>query len=525
MSNDNQGWRPVSEPAPGRREAGPGDSSPRGSGSSGSGSRGSGLQGASLRGAGVLAVVAAVAVLLGVGTLLRPAVADPPPAHEPVIGRTDVVCPAPPGGGDVRSMVQAMANHQDEERSGVLTATPVGTDKAAFQVTEGGKGVVRSAPKATLIVSGERGLATASNAATLTNGSAGANAGLLGATCSKPGPSHLFVGIGAQPALRTELVITNPDDTPAQVDLRYLGAKGVVPVPGGPGLEIPARQSRVIGVDSMINSGDPLTVEVVASRGRVAAMARDYRTKGDDPRGADWHPASAAPATEVIIPGVPDGSGARQLAVANPGQSPASVQIAALGLEGEFVPAGGDQVDVPPESTAIVELGPGLVEQAASIKLTSDQPVTGAVRSDAPNRDAAGDKVVPDFAVQAAAAPLRRIGVLPFVGESGLESRLVLSHVGADPVELTVEVFSLAGVSVRTEKLEVAAASTVSREITSPLPGYLVIKAPENAGIYAGLVQRSTGSSEVAGITSYAVSSPDVADRIRPASYDPWAAR
>jgi hypothetical protein len=281
----------------------------------------------------------------------------------------------------------------------------------------------------------------------------------------------------------------------------------------------------VIGVDSMINSGEPLSVEVVATRGRVAALARDYRTKGNDPRGADWHPGSAAPATTVIIPGVPDGAGARQLAVANPGRTPAAVEIAALGLQGEFVPAGGDRIDVPAEGTAIVELGPGLVEQAAAIKLTSDQPVTGAVRSDAPAEDASGDKAVPDFAVQAAAAPLRQVGVLPFVGETSLESRLVLSHVGADPVELTVEVFSLAGVSTGTEKITVAASSTVSRAITSPLPGYLVIKAPENAGVYAGLVQQSTGNSDVAGITSFAVSSPDVADRIRPASYDPWAAR
>ncbi len=505
MSTDNEGWRPVAEPK--------------------TGLRGVGLQGAGLRGAGVLAVVAGIAVLLGAGTLMRPAVADPPPAQDPVIGRTNVVCPAPPGGGEVRSMVQAMANHQAEDRPGLLTATPVGSDKAAFQVREAGKGIIRSAPKSTLIVTGERGLATASSAATLTNGSGGANAGLLGATCSKPGNSHLFVGIGARPALRTELVITNPDDTPAQVDLRFFGAEGIVPVPGGPGIEVAGRQSRVVGVDSMINFNGPLTVEVVASRGRVAAMARDYRTKGDDARGADWHPESAAPGTELIIPGVPDGAGARQLAVVNPGRQPTAVKIAALGQQGEFVPAGGDQLDVPAESTALVELGPGLVEQAAAIKLTSEQPVTGALRSDAPSEDEGGDKVVPDFAIQAAAAPLRQVGVLPFIGESGLESRLVLSHVGADPVEVTVEVVSLAGVEVRTEKISIAASSTVSRSITSPLPAYLVIRAPDNAGVYAGLVQRATGNSDVAGITAFAVSSPDVADRIKPASYDPWAAR
>ncbi|HLT62091.1 MAG TPA: DUF5719 family protein [Microlunatus sp.] len=478
-----------------------------------------------VRGAGVLGVVAGVAVLLGGGSLLRPAVADPPPPHDPVIGRTNVVCPVAPSGGEARSVIQAVSNHVDNERPGTLTATPAGGDKAAFQVKEPGKGVTRSAPKATMIVTGQGGMATSNNAATLTSGAAGVNAGLLGATCTKPGPSHLFVGVGARRELRTELVVTNPDATPAQVDVRFLGAQGPIDPAGGSGIEIAGGQSRVIALDSMITSDDPLSVEVVAARGRVAAIARDYRSKGDKPRGADWHPASTAAATEQIIPGVPDGSGARQLAVVNPGQNPAQVSIVALGLQGEFVPAGADKVEVPAQSTAVVKLGPGLVEQAAAIQLSSDQPVSGAVLADAPSRDASGDKVVPDFAVQVTAPQLRRLGVLPFIGETGLEGQLLLSHVGSEPVEVTVQVVSLAGVEVRSEKIKVAASSTVSRSVTSPLPSYLVIRAPENSGVYAGLVQRRTESADVAGITTFAVSSPDVGDRVRPASSDPWTAR
>lgn len=481
--------------------------------------------GAGMRGAGVLAVAAMVAILFGGGTLLRPSVADPPPEPEPVIGRTNVVCPAPPSGGDARSVLQAIVNPQESDRPGKLSATPVGADKVAFELTELGKGAVRSAPKDTVIITGEGGMATASSAATLTNGSGGVNAGLIGATCSKPATRHVFPGIGARSALRTELVITNPDETPAQVDLKFYGHDGLVPVPGGPGIEVEGRQSRVIGIDSMITVKETLTVEAVASRGRVSVMARDYRAKDEDPRGADWHTASATPDTDMIIPGVPDGPGARQLAVVNPGRAPARVSISALGLQGEFVPAGGDQVDVPAESTALVDLGPGLIEQAAAIRLTSDQPVTGSVRSDAPSRDDAGDKVVPDFSVQAAAQPLREVGILPFIGEQGLESQLLLSHTGGEPIEARVEVISLSGVAVKTELVTLAPSSTVSRSVSSPLPAYVMIRVPENSGVYAGLVQRRTGNDDVAGITSYAVSSPDVAARIRPADYDPWTAR
>ncbi|GAB3739960.1 DUF5719 family protein [Microlunatus parietis] len=481
--------------------------------------------GAQQRGAGLLAVVAGIAILLGGGTLLQPAVADPPPAPDPVIGRTHVVCPAPPTGSDVRSVVQAVANKQENEQPGTLSGTAVGTDKPAFQVTDPGKGVTKSAPKNTLIVTGEKGLATSSSAGTLTNGSAGVNSGLLGASCSKPSTSHFFAGIGAEKDFRTELVITNPDETPAQVDVTFLGAKGSVPVPGGPGIEIPGLQSRVIALDAMVTVKGALSAQLVASRGRVAVMARDYRAKGDSPRGADWHASSAAPANQVIIPGVPDGAGGRKLAVANPGSAPAHVEITGLGLQGEFVPAGGDQVDVPPQSTVLVELGPGLVQQAGAVKLTSDQPVTGAIRSDAPSEDETGDKVVPDFAVQTAALPLRQVGVLPFVGESGIESQLVLSHLGEGPVDVIIEVVSMAGVTVKLEKVQVAASSTLVRQLSSPLPAYVVIRTPENSGVYAGLVQRRTGNSDVSGITTLAVSSPDVADRVRPASFDPWTAR
>ena len=111
--------------------------------------------------------------------------------------------------------------------------------------------------------------------------------------------------------------------------------------------------------------------------------------------------------------------------VTNPGAERATVQVQVLGLQGPFAPAGAETVEVAPESTAAVDLAPGLPGEAGAIKLTSDQPVTGAVVST--SRRAAPRT---DLAVQSAAPPLVRTGVSAVATTTAGSSELILSNGG-----------------------------------------------------------------------------------------------
>ena len=54
----------------------------------------------------------------------------------------------------------------------------------------------------------------------------GHEAGLKAAPCLTPATSHWFSGLGATDEDRTDLILSNPDDAQAQVDLRYYGRSG-----------------------------------------------------------------------------------------------------------------------------------------------------------------------------------------------------------------------------------------------------------------------------------------------------------
>ena len=86
----------------------------------------------------------------------------------------------------------------------------------------------------------------------------GSLSGLMAAPCTPPNTEHWFVGVGASADYRTELVLTNPDDGQAEVDLRFYGRNGIVVVPGSPGLIIDGRTSRTVSLQSLVNVEGPL---------------------------------------------------------------------------------------------------------------------------------------------------------------------------------------------------------------------------------------------------------------------------
>lgn len=471
-------------------------------------------------------VVTVAAVLIGLlvvgvgGTVVDAAAPTFRPTRIPLVGKTTTVCSITgPAGGAVTARVDAVATRQAPGREGRLTGTPLGADKAGLIITEQGKAKQLLAVEAPVVMEGVGVMATASSAAAFNETNQGVDAGLMAAPCLAPATSHWFTGLGASDADRTELILTNADDTQAQVDLRFYGRDGRVVVPGSPGLVIDARSSRTVSLSSLVKVEGPLGMAVQAGQGRVTAVAKRTRSDGLKPVGVDWQIPTTAPALSLAIPGVPEDQGSRELVVTNPGLERASVTVQVLGLQGPYAPVGAETVTVPPESSAAVDLAPGLAGEAGTVKLVSDQPVVGAVISGSERSGAQ-----PDIAVQSAAAQLVRTGVSALAVARAGHSELVLSNAGPNDAAVSFEVLSYDGVVLRTDDVLLGPDSTATRRLTSTAPSYLVVTVPDGSGVVGGVVLTQP-DGDVAGLASIPLTSPDVASRAPRTELDPSVGR
>jgi hypothetical protein len=454
-----------------------------------------------------LALVAVGLLLIaGGGSLLRAQSAAVEPPRVASVGRTTSVCTIASASGS-RTDVAAVSIGPEQARPGRLTAESVQGKKTSLNIRDLGKGKMLQQRTSSMVLQAEGSMAAASTGVVLGMASSGTQAGLMAAPCLAPSTLHWFTGIGADKADRTELILTNPDEAQAEVDLRFYGRRGRVVVPGSPGITIPGRSSRTISVSSLVQTQRPLSAVIRASSGRVTAVAQELRTNRLQPDGADYQLASTPPSTTVVIPGVPDGDGGRRLVVTNPGTVRASVTVEVLGLQGAYAPVGAEGIELAPESSADLDLTAGLAGEFGAVKLTSDQPVTGAVISSS-QRPAAQD----DIAIQSAAAPLVGAGVSAVATSDIADSDLIISNGTDADTQVSFEVFSHEGVSLRHDDVFLSANSTSTRRLTSPAPSYVVVRVPDGSGIYASVVLAQPEGS-VAGLATSPLTSPDVAGR------------
>jgi P pilus assembly chaperone PapD len=216
---------------------------------------------------------------------------------------------------------------------------------------------------------------------------------------------------------------------------------------------------------------------------------------------------------------VPEDAGPRELVVTNPGPVRASIAVSVLGLQGPYAPSGAETLDVAAESTARVDLAEGLAGEAATIKLTSDQPVTGAVVSTSRRSGAQAD-----LAVQSGAVPLVRTGASALATTTSGDGELVLTNAGTMDAAVSFEVLSFDGVVLRTDDVLLGPDSTATRRLTSPPPSYLVVRVPDGSAVVGGVVLTQAGG-DVAGLATIPLTSPDVASRAPKTEADPGVGR
>ena len=200
------------------------------------------------------------------------------------------------------------------------------------------------------------------------------DSGLASVRCAEPGSDLWFLGPGQQNGgSQVQLDLMNVDSTAASVDVSIINDGGQVEAGNDNGITVPAHQTVTESLSSAARGSGVLAIEVHTSIGRVAA---DVSVESHGV--TSWLPGTAAPSTQLVIPGVPPSGSTAGLFLANPGNSTAHVTVTAITPQGHIRPFGSESVDLPGQSASYVALSP-LGGTTAALQITSNVPVTGAV--------------------------------------------------------------------------------------------------------------------------------------------------
>lgn len=430
-------------------------------------------------------------------TLVAPAVLPEIPVPS-VATRSTVVCPGFDSATASRTVIAASSQSE-------MRLTKLSTQKNPRT----GQGLLSwSSPTEPIRVSAQRiGAFGATTVVTATDGS---DRGLSLARCLSPQPDYWFTGVRVDENSGAEADLINLDGTRAVVDLTAYGPSGKLAATRG--IVVDPGSEKKVSL-ALIQRGDqPITVRVTSSEGRVAAFLRQRVWGAARPLGTDWLSASVAPATDLVVPGVPDGAGRRTLVVGNPGERTAVVKIDVLGDSGATSVVGADTIEVPAGTSRAVDLSAGLGGAASGLHLAADQPVTAGLIA-----DSGGSENAVDPADVGAADPLPPEGVWPLSLVKSATAVVAFTNPETSGVSATVTVGS--GATGPETTVKIPAQSTV----TFALPkssDYAIRIRTEATTLRAAVVARQSLGA-VKGLAVLALVAPQNRTQAFTVGYDP----
>ncbi|MGJ6981399.1 DUF5719 family protein [Aestuariimicrobium soli] len=164
----------------------------------------------------------------------------------------------------------------------------------------------------------------------------------------------------------SDLLLLNPDKTPAVVNLSLSSVTGNLTSAGSRGLTVGPGQVRVVPISVLAPGSDPVTVVQTSTQGRVVMVGRTVDGSVDQL-------AATQPAPEVFLPGIASGSSRTRLVIGNPGDDRAEVTVKAMNGRGEYVPVGTENVSVDGQSSVMLDLTTALAGEATALRVTSDK--------------------------------------------------------------------------------------------------------------------------------------------------------
>jgi hypothetical protein len=442
-----------------------------------------------------LLVVTGLLALVGVGGALpggAPTAGAVAERTAPVVGAVAVCPDVQQDGAAVQTSVSAATSPSAPVGDGAVTVAPLGGEPVAVaELTAAGQalsGLGVGVDDDALVLRAEGPLA-AGFAVQQTTRAGGAERGLSDVRCEAPRTEAWFVGGSTAVGAESTLVLVNADDTPALVDVTLFTPDGVAERRPGRGITVRPRSRTLVPLDRLAPGEQVLSAQVVTQRGRVAAALRHVRSEGSIPRGAEWVPRSPAPAQELLVPGLPAGPGERSLLLANPGEDDTTVSLEVTTGDGQFVPAGLEEISVPAGTTVSQDLSAVLASTPAAVGVRSS---AGPVLAAGVVSDGASGAVADLAYVAAATSPLTTPALLPDVPvEPATDATLLLSAPSGDTVVDLVPV-GLAGQPAPppTRRVDVPGGRTVAVPLSTLVP-------PGSTARFALRVDPSEGTSPV----------------------------
>lgn len=125
--------------------------------------------------------------------------------------------------------------------------------------------------------------------------------GLASSGCIQPSAESWLVAGSTQPGSETLLIVVNPSAITSTVTITAHLATGDS---NADQLVVPAGETRLFQVDSLVQAESEFTLQVVASQGKVASFLQQRETSGLSALGVDLVTPAAGAAERVTVPGI-----------------------------------------------------------------------------------------------------------------------------------------------------------------------------------------------------------------------------
>ncbi|MFD8549443.1 DUF5719 family protein [Streptomyces sp. NPDC059649] len=313
---------------------------------------------------------------------------------------------------------------------------------------------------------------------------AGAGRGLLGLSCTTPDTTFWFPGVSTATDRQDYVHLTNPDTTPAVVDLELHGKDGALAGSAGEDITVPPHTTVPVLLSTLTTRpATNATLHVLAREGRVGAAVQAT----DGKLGSDWLPPAADPAPSVVLPGIPKDATSVRLVALAPGDADADLKVQLATPTGLITPAGLETLHLKSGMTTAVDLKDVTKGEAGSLVLTptdpgAKAPVSAALRV---TRGKGGNQ---EMAFIPATRPVEKRATAADNGAKGSTLSLVAPEKGKDAkVKVTASAGSAGGTPV-TRTYTVKGGTTL--DIAPPRPQGL-------KGSYALTVEPEPGSGPV----------------------------
>ena len=352
------------------------------------------------RGVGALTSLALAAAVGGVTWWGHAAPTTPTPQLQALSlaqpgGATTYVCPHAPTntlrGTDVGAMESATAIVPAKGDGAAKSATYAGrsipTDTATSMSTAEG-GILTLAPADGRVANAVGAVTTLTKNGDLR--------GLTAAPCTQPSAMSWIVGGSIAAGSSAELRLVNPGVTPATAKVTLYGSIGRLSLPSNGEITVPAGGSSSLALETKGSQDPRIAVSVEADGGSVVPTLVTESLDGETPAGTDVITPGAAPATDLVIPGVEiiepaaqgevpdaktgaDSSDTPAVRIVNPGADPATVSVTMLGKDGARPLSGAQSVTIDAGSVFDIQLA-GVPAGTYGVQVTSNTPVGAAAR-------------------------------------------------------------------------------------------------------------------------------------------------